>query len=92
MASFQPGIRPVALVRSFCGVDDQGEYVGCGLLAGEVAALSACLAIGVLFISISATVTRASLRGVILPALGLVACQVLLVRPPSRRWPRCVPA
>ena len=39
------------------------------------------LAIGVLFISISATVTPASLRGVIWPALGLVAILVLLVRP-----------
>jgi NhaP-type Na+/H+ or K+/H+ antiporter len=39
------------------------------------------LAIGVLFISISATVTPASLRGVIWPALGLVALLVLVVRP-----------
>jgi NhaP-type Na+/H+ or K+/H+ antiporter len=39
------------------------------------------LAIGVLFIAISATVTPASLRGVIWPALGLVALLVLLVRP-----------
>jgi NhaP-type Na+/H+ or K+/H+ antiporter len=39
------------------------------------------LAIGVLFNSISATVTPASLQGVIWPALGLVACLVLLVRP-----------
>ena len=39
------------------------------------------LAIGVLFISISATVTPASLRGVIWPTLGLVALLVLLVRP-----------
>ena len=39
------------------------------------------LTIGVLFISISATVTPASLRGVIWPALGLVACLVLVVRP-----------
>ena len=39
------------------------------------------LAIGVLFISISATVTPASLRGVIWPALALVALLVLLVRP-----------
>ena len=39
------------------------------------------LAIGVLFISISATVTPASLRGVIWPTLVLVACLVLLVRP-----------
>jgi NhaP-type Na+/H+ or K+/H+ antiporter len=38
-------------------------------------------AIGVLFISISATVTPASLRGVIWPTLALVACLVLLVRP-----------
>jgi NhaP-type Na+/H+ or K+/H+ antiporter len=35
----------------------------------------------VLFIAISATVTPASLRGVIWPALGLVALLVLLVRP-----------
>jgi NhaP-type Na+/H+ or K+/H+ antiporter len=35
----------------------------------------------VLFISISATVTPASLRGVIWPALGLVALLVLVVRP-----------
>ena len=39
------------------------------------------LAIGVLFIAISATVTPASLRGVIWPTLGLVALLVLLVRP-----------
>jgi NhaP-type Na+/H+ or K+/H+ antiporter len=39
------------------------------------------LAIGVLFISISATVTPASLHGVVWPALGLVAILVLLVRP-----------
>jgi len=39
------------------------------------------LAIGVLFISISATVTPASLRGVIWPALGLIALLVLVVRP-----------
>ena len=39
------------------------------------------LAIGVLFISISATVTPASLRGVIWPTLGLVALLVVLVRP-----------
>ena len=39
------------------------------------------LAIGVLFISISATVTPASLRGVIWPALALVALLVLVVRP-----------
>ncbi len=39
------------------------------------------LAIGVLFISISATVTPASLRGVLWPTLGLVALLVLLVRP-----------
>jgi NhaP-type Na+/H+ or K+/H+ antiporter len=39
------------------------------------------LIIGLLFISISATVTPASLRGVIWPSVGLVACLVLLVRP-----------
>ena len=39
------------------------------------------LAIGVLFISISATVTPASLRGVIWPTLGLIAVLVLVVRP-----------
>ena len=39
------------------------------------------LTIGVLFISISATVTPASLRGVIWPALGLIALLVVLVRP-----------
>jgi NhaP-type Na+/H+ or K+/H+ antiporter len=39
------------------------------------------LAIGILFISISATVTPASLRGVIWPSIGLVACLVFLVRP-----------
>jgi NhaP-type Na+/H+ or K+/H+ antiporter len=39
------------------------------------------LAIAVLFISISATVTPTSLRGVIWPSIGLVACLVLLVRP-----------
>lgn len=39
------------------------------------------LAVGVLFISISATVPPASLRGVIWPALALVALLVLLVCP-----------
>ena len=39
------------------------------------------LAIGTLFISISATVTPASLRGVIWPALGLVVLLVVVVRP-----------
>jgi NhaP-type Na+/H+ or K+/H+ antiporter len=39
------------------------------------------LAIGVLFISISATVTPASLHAVVWPALGLVAILVLVVRP-----------
>ena len=39
------------------------------------------LVIGLLFISISATVTPASLRGVVGPTLGLVACLVLVVRP-----------
>jgi NhaP-type Na+/H+ or K+/H+ antiporter len=37
--------------------------------------------IGVLFVSISATVTPASLRGVVWPCVGLVAALVLLVRP-----------
>ncbi|MFE2297171.1 cation:proton antiporter [Streptomyces sp. NPDC059445] len=39
------------------------------------------LIIGLLFISISATVTPASLRHVVLPTLGLVAALVLVVRP-----------
>jgi NhaP-type Na+/H+ or K+/H+ antiporter len=39
------------------------------------------LTIGILFISISATVTPASLRGVLWPTLALVACLVLVVRP-----------
>jgi hypothetical protein len=39
------------------------------------------LIIGVLFISISATVTPASLRHLILPTLGLVAVLVLVTRP-----------
>ncbi len=39
------------------------------------------LAIGTLFISISATVTPASLRGVIWPTLALVALLVVVVRP-----------
>lgn len=39
------------------------------------------LAIGILFISISATVTPASLRGVIWPSLALIALLVLVVRP-----------
>lgn len=39
------------------------------------------LVIGILFISISATVTPASLHGVILPTLVLVAALVFLVRP-----------
>src|SRR5271165_5356249 len=39
------------------------------------------LAVGTLFIAISATVTPASLRGVTWPTLALVALLVLLVRP-----------
>jgi hypothetical protein len=39
------------------------------------------LPIGLLFISISATVTSASLQGVVWPSIGLVACLILLVRP-----------
>ena len=39
------------------------------------------LIIGVLFISISATVTPASLKHLVLPALGLVAVLVLVTRP-----------
>ena len=39
------------------------------------------LTIGILFISISATVTPASLKGVVWPCLALVAGLVLLVRP-----------
>jgi NhaP-type Na+/H+ or K+/H+ antiporter len=39
------------------------------------------LVIGVLFISISATVTPASLRHLVLPAVGLVAALVLAARP-----------
>jgi NhaP-type Na+/H+ or K+/H+ antiporter len=39
------------------------------------------LIIGVLFISIAATVTPASLRGLVLPTLGLVAGLVLVARP-----------
>jgi NhaP-type Na+/H+ or K+/H+ antiporter len=39
------------------------------------------LLISLLFISISATVTPTSLRGVVWPSVGLVACLVLLVRP-----------
>jgi NhaP-type Na+/H+ or K+/H+ antiporter len=39
------------------------------------------LAIGLLFISISATVTAASMRGVVWPTIGLIACLVLVVRP-----------
>jgi NhaP-type Na+/H+ or K+/H+ antiporter len=39
------------------------------------------LIIGLLFISISATVTPASLRHLLLPTLGLVAALVLVVRP-----------
>jgi len=39
------------------------------------------LTIGLLFISISATVTPASVRNLIWPTLALVACLVLLVRP-----------
>lgn len=39
------------------------------------------LTIGVLFVSISATVTPASLRHVVLPALGLTAVLVLVARP-----------
>lgn len=39
------------------------------------------LTIGLLFISISATVTPASLRGVVLPSIALVVLLVLVVRP-----------
>jgi NhaP-type Na+/H+ or K+/H+ antiporter len=39
------------------------------------------LDIGILFISISATVTAASLRGVVWPTVALIACLVLVVRP-----------
>jgi NhaP-type Na+/H+ or K+/H+ antiporter len=39
------------------------------------------LTIGLLFISISATVTPASLNGVLWPSIGLIACLVLVVRP-----------
>ena len=39
------------------------------------------LIIGVLFVSISATVTPASLRHLLLPTLGLVAVLVLVTRP-----------
>jgi NhaP-type Na+/H+ or K+/H+ antiporter len=39
------------------------------------------LTIGVLFISISATVTWASLRGAVWRTIGLIACLVVLVRP-----------
>jgi NhaP-type Na+/H+ or K+/H+ antiporter len=39
------------------------------------------LIIGILFVSISATVTPASLRHVVLPTLGLVAVLVLIARP-----------
>ena len=39
------------------------------------------LTIGILFIAISATVTWASLRGVVWPTIGLIACLVLVVRP-----------
>jgi NhaP-type Na+/H+ or K+/H+ antiporter len=39
------------------------------------------LTIGLLFISISATVTPASLKGVLWPSIGLIVCLVLVVRP-----------
>ena len=39
------------------------------------------LIIGVLFVSISATVAAASLSHLVLPALGLVAVLVLITRP-----------
>lgn len=39
------------------------------------------LILGVLFVSISATVTPSSLQGLVLPAIGLVAALVLLARP-----------
>jgi NhaP-type Na+/H+ or K+/H+ antiporter len=39
------------------------------------------LTIGLLFISISATVTPASLKGIVVATIGLVACLVLIVRP-----------
>lgn len=39
------------------------------------------LILGVLFVSISATVTPSSLQGLVLPAIGLVAALVLIARP-----------
>jgi len=39
------------------------------------------LTIGILFISISATVTPSSMRGVVWPTIALIACLVLIVRP-----------
>ena len=39
------------------------------------------LVIGLLFVSISATITPASLRHLVLPTIGLVAVLVLAVRP-----------
>jgi NhaP-type Na+/H+ or K+/H+ antiporter len=39
------------------------------------------LDIGILFIAISATVTVASLRGVLWPPVGLVVCLIVIVRP-----------
>src|SRR3974377_1142907 len=39
------------------------------------------LTIGILFISISATATPPSMRGVVWPTIGLIACLVLVVRP-----------
>ncbi|MEV0637173.1 cation:proton antiporter [Streptomyces sp. NPDC050619] len=83
-------------VAAFCDVlrDDTGliAAVVMGLAVANLPGIDAparraffetlvSLIIGLLFISISATVTPQSLRHVILPALGLAAVSVLAVRP-----------
>ena len=83
----------VVAVAAVCDVlrEDAGliAAIGMGLVAADRLGLArhsffdalVHLIIGVLFISISATVTPESLRHLVLPALGLVAVLVFLVRP-----------
>jgi NhaP-type Na+/H+ or K+/H+ antiporter len=83
----------VIAVAAACDVvrDDAGliAAIGMGLAAANLGRLGpqpffqtlVQLNIGVLFISISATVTPQSLRGVVWPTLGLVAVLVFVVRP-----------
>ena len=89
-------LAAVVSVAAVCDVvrEDTGLFaaIGMGLAMGNLPGLRETdrrpffeplvqLIIGVLFISISATVTPASLRHLVLPSLGLVAILVFVVRP-----------